>query len=362
MIKSVITDITTNKSVHLNCDQGKNGLIVDTRPLKTFDNTLQFFTNNLFGKNLAQNALPSGDNIKVWNGVDTLWTPSTLIGNVTDFDFDSTDQAQTGTISIDCTNSEGGDTFQLETTDIISNFGSLTGYVYVTEGWNDPNDGVNIVLWNTNTGLQASENSVDLDDYIDGTNTGIWQKFTIPYNEFGIIDDFNAIRFTILQGNTPPHFYIDNITLESFANGGPYVYEISPSKETWLYVNTITFTYVGEYDSTILNSTLPNIPYNSFFNVPKLDTGLVYQRIQNGEIILTSVIKRHIDIMTFGRSQIMGSGFDGTYSWVSIEVKTSAPIILKDENSDKMQFIISDDLSLLEEFNINISGKVEDRS
>jgi hypothetical protein len=59
---------------------------------------------------------------------------------------------------------------------------------------------------------------------------------------------------------------------------------------------------------------MPNIPYDSFFNLPSLDIGFVYQKIQDGETVLSYNIKNHSDIMTFGSSQLTGYGSDNNKS------------------------------------------------
>ena len=51
-----------------------------------------------------------------------------------------------------------------------------------------------IYLYNTNTGTQASENIVRIEDYVNQNNLNEWQKFNIPMDDFGLVQDFDAIR------------------------------------------------------------------------------------------------------------------------------------------------------------------------
>ncbi len=330
--------------------EGQNCLNVVTQEYKRYLNKSEYFINPTYGINMNQdfNQIASTENVH--NGNDnTYWTATTTVGVANDFDFSSTDIAHTGAQSIDCTGSEGGDQFQLTSDTIISaiKYDRLTGWIYVTSAWGLPGDGLEIILYNTNTELQVSQNSVDLDNYINGGNTGVWQFFNIPFTDFGLItDDFDAIRCTILEDDAPPNFYLDDLVLEELADE-PAIFTIEPSKGRWWYVKGLGIIIASSYNSTLTDASMPKIPYNGFLGV-SLTNGINYQRQEEGEIIFSIIVKDMIDILNQYNAVISNYGYDGNYTWVKIDVTFGTPFILKPEFGDYVSMNFSDDLSGLQ--------------
>lgn len=73
MIKTTITDIRNGNIAHLHNDDNLTGLIVNTRPLKTFENRVLFFVNETFGAAMNQNGVAGGDPLNVHNGLDNIY-------------------------------------------------------------------------------------------------------------------------------------------------------------------------------------------------------------------------------------------------------------------------------------------------
>ena len=87
-----------------------NALVVHTDELRHFDNAPHFFTNDTYGAEMAQDASATGTPINVHDGIDSVyWTATSIAGT---FVFDSSDQAQDGFNSIDCSASLNDDLFQ----------------------------------------------------------------------------------------------------------------------------------------------------------------------------------------------------------------------------------------------------------
>jgi len=70
MIKNYITDPKTGiKAEVVNSDEN-NALVVATRPLKTFDNKLTYFSNPTYGIEMNQDGASGGTAIEIHDGID----------------------------------------------------------------------------------------------------------------------------------------------------------------------------------------------------------------------------------------------------------------------------------------------------
>jgi len=109
-----------------------NGLYVITDPKTELTITGGPMTNATYGQEMAQDGSASGTPDKVHNGTDdALWTASAISGT---WVFDSTDQAHTGTKSIDATATVNDSVAQFaKGSDLtISSYNSITGWIYAT--------------------------------------------------------------------------------------------------------------------------------------------------------------------------------------------------------------------------------------
>ena len=364
-INSFIQDGDSNIKANVENKEGINRLHVLTEPYKDFKNRSVFFTNPTYGSNMNQDFSSVASTENVHDGNDnTYWTGTIIVGQPSDFNFSSTDQAHTGNQSISCVNSDDGDQFQLANDTLIDSglYDRFVGWVYVTGEWTDPDDGLEIIFWNTNTGTQVSENSVDLDNYIDGTNTGVWQKFSIPFRNFGVFsDDYDAIRFKVLaNGGTPPNFYLDDLALEEIA-GDPAIFSVEPEYGTWWHVQGMGIAFAAPYNATLADATMPNIPYKGILGV-SLTSGITYQRTRDGEIQFAFIVNDLIDILNQYNTAISSYGHDGTDTFIKLDLHFREPFTLKSEYEDYISFNIVDDLSGLSYFRVVADVKEEFRS
>lgn len=349
-LDSYIKDPNTGKRATIVEQEGQNCLSVVTQDYKQHLNKSEYFFNPTYGINMNRDFSQIESTEDVHNGNDTiLWTGTVIVGNDSRVDFQNTDYAHTGTYSIRCGNMKDGNVFQLANDIIIESntYDKFSGWVYITQDWGY--DSLWIYFYNTTTDEQVSENMVDLSNYISVGNNSVWQKFNIPINDFGLLQDYDAIRFTLDASGNEPDFWLDDLKLEELSEDLA-TFKIEPPKGTWWYVNGIGTTIVSNYNSTLTDASMPNIPYNGLLGFPLIN-GIVYQRQEEGEIIYSSVIHNIIDMIAQFNSKITNSGYDGNFTWVKIDNYIfNTPLILKSEFNDFISMNISDDLSGLEMF------------
>jgi hypothetical protein len=361
MIKSIITDPMTGIQAQVENGAEKNGLVVATRPLKTFENRLSFFTNADYGVNMNQNAAAGGTPEEIHDGIDSiLWTGSNITGVTVVFN--SVLKFHGGSQSVYANKPNTNDIWQFaKGSDVnLSGFVSLTIWIYIDNNW-DLGESTSVYCWDIDTGTQVG-NKVFLEDYFNFSDFDAWQKITIPLDDLGVSGTItvDAIRFQ-QEASTgiKPQYFLDDIQFEE--TGDPIIYTVKPQQGTWYYVDKFMIVYADVYNPVLTDSTMPKIPYDGWLGVGELDTGITYQRIKNGEPIVTTSIKRHLDMMNFSNGQVTGYGSDGTNSWVAINVLFPQAVILKAEDDDKMTMTVNDDLSGLLEFRISAGGYIENR-
>jgi hypothetical protein len=289
---------------------------------------------------------------QVYDGGDTvLWTPTTIVGNAASFDETSTAQARTGTQSLDATNSTNNETIQFAKGSTVTgaNYTSVSGWIYIT-GW--PTSGtkaVDIYCWDTGTnsivGIEAN-----IGDYVDTTLFNVWQSFNIPTADLNSNADFDAVRITTIDigGGAPPDYYIDDLQIEE--TGGPETYKFAPEPDKIYKVQDFYITMADAYVNAA-NS----IPYNGFLAVPTLTTGIVIQRIRDGEVTYSATLKDFIDLISLPFEDVLDIGTDGTNTWFSVSLKMPVDFFLDGSTNDEFRIIISDDLSGLLYFKTSLS-------
>jgi len=168
-VKSLITDGATKITARVDDanETETKALVVATRPLKTFDNKLTFFSSDTYGVEMNVNGAAGGTAIKVHDGTDTsLWTATDIVGGGKTT-FNSTDRNHTtgGTKSIKVDNSPVGDIFQLDkgSDQDLTGHISVTMWINVDKDWK-AGDAVDFYGWDTTGGTQVGT-KVDLSDY-----------------------------------------------------------------------------------------------------------------------------------------------------------------------------------------------------
>jgi hypothetical protein len=363
MLKLAITDPGDKIQASVVEKHDENALVVATIPLQTYTNVLRFFSNDDYGVDMNQNAGTGGTPVEVHNGIDTvLWLATDIVGGGKTT-FDSTDQAYAGTKSIKIDNSPVDDVFQLDKGSDLDCTGyvGISMWVYVDKDWK-VGDQIDLYGWDTGLGLPVGT-PVDLSNYFTFDQFDVWHKLFIPLTAMGDLatsTTLDALRFRIVAADgKSPKAYFDVIQFEQ--TGTPIKYTLKPDLGTWLHVNSFQILLADAYAGTLADSSMPSIPYDSFFAVTKLPVGIIYNRTTNTEVISAANIQQFLDFMAFSNATITGSGSDGTNTWVTVNMQFTEPVILKAEDEDEMSLTVNDDLSGLLVLRVGAGSKVETR-
>ena len=225
----------------------KHALVVATRPLKVFENSVRFFSNADYGADMNVNISFGGTAVVVYKD-NAEWTASDIVGGGKTT-FNSTDQDHTDdggdAFSIKVDNAPVGDIYQLaKGSDLdCTGYAAISMWCYVDKDWK-ANDVVELYGWDTGTGLQVGD-SVDLSDYFTFDDYDTWHKIVIPLSAMGdlvLSTTLDALRIkqTAAEGKAPK-YYLDDIQFEQ--TGTPATFTIEPDKGTWLHVNLVHCIY-----------------------------------------------------------------------------------------------------------------------
>ncbi len=363
-VTSHITDSSTKKIAEVDAADGEvRGLVTAVRPLKTFENTIQFFTdsNGSIDLNVDAGATGTPDVIYAENsGTPTEWDWTVEAGSANRFDFAHSVTVHAGSTSIDGTSSLINNVAQGDKGSNISLsiYTSLSGWIYLTS-WAITAE-LLIYGWDTNLASIIGV-SVDIGNYINIGTLNMWQKFTIPLSDLILVGaSINAIRVQVGPINPPPNYYLDDIQLDT--GGGVMIFTIQPDNTTWLHVKNINLLFVDDHTGILTDGTMPNLSYNKILGVSALTGGIVYQRINNGVVMNLNVVKQLSDILQLPGTSIKNLGSDGTNTFMSLNIIPTEPLILKSETNDELRVIISDNLSSFLLFRSSVGAGKEQRS
>jgi len=363
-IKSYITDPKTGRKAEvIDGDNEKHALVVATRPLKTYENSVRFFTNDAYGADMNQDIGAFGTPEKIHDGTDSiLWTASDIVGGgKTTFNSSDRNHTSGGALSVKVDNSPVNDIFQFDKgSDLdLSGYVSISSWINVDKDWKAGDD-IEIYGWDTGTNLQVGD-SVGLQNYFDFSSYDTWHKLNIALEDMSIEEstlDALRVRIVAAEGKSPK-FYLDDIQFEQ--TGAPIPFELRADKGTWLYVDEFTISVVDEIAGTLADATMPFLSYDKLLGVT-LTVGITYQRIQSEEVQFSIQAKGLIDFVQLSGTEVVGQGSDGTNTWITLRSQFMEPLVLKHENDDILRFIINDDMSGLLHFRISAGCKIEDRS
>jgi len=361
MLKVNIADINNKKTAEIDHEIGeKQAVVVATRPLKTFNNVIRFFADSNGNIDLNQNVNFTGTPVNIHDGEDnTYWTASEISGN---WDFSSTDQAHTGTQSVDATNTKHNDVAQFAkgNNQDLTNYAAFSGWVYITAWPTSGTKQVNFFGWDVGVGQVGT--TVNLGNYVNTGLLNVWQKFVIPFVDMGLIGQtIDAIRIQTISLGTggAPNYYLDDIQIEE--NGIPIEYVVEPDFGTWLYAENLQVIMADAVTSTLADATMPNLAYDKLLGVSALTVGMIYRRFQNRAIEFSTTIKQLSDFLQLSGASVGGLGSDGTNTWLILNIPFNQPLILKASDEDKLSIVINDDLSELLLFRISVGGYSENR-
>jgi hypothetical protein len=320
------------------------GLIVYTEPLRDSIAQTKAATNTTYGVDMNQNATFGGSPDGIHDGTDSVqWTGSNDSG--ANFVFDSTDQAQAGTKSVDGTATVNTDAALFTRGSAIANgsYVALTGFIYLTS-WSTLGTRKDIDLTVKLAGATLGD-VLPLSPYINTASLNTWQKFTIPIEDFNMpVSNMDELLVTTIDigAGAPPDYYLDEMQWEN--TGAALDYIIEPDQGSIYYVTDLSLTLADAYDSTLASSSHQKIPYNTFLALAKLTTGIQFKLTTDSTIRFNAFFQQHLDFMTFPGITVT-SGGDGTNTWVSYHIKFEKPFVMDSRLKDIFEITIAEDLS-----------------
>ena len=367
MFKHIIAD-KTGAPTAVNTDTGEDhGLVVATRPHKTFTTKTAFFANDTYGIEMAQDAAFGGGALLIHDGTDTgAWTMSEPTG--TKWVADSTDRPYADAKSLKDDNSNVGDVMQVINNDGPGNDIVMTATYVATTFWiNVDKDwvaGDSVSLYAHLNGALVG-NAVLLENYFDFDSYDIWHFVNIPLTDLGIesssIDAFR-IEITARGGGKSPKLYIDEWCLQT--TGEPITYEVKPTTGTWFHVKSFQTTFVDAYNADNADSTMPHLSYNQILGMTPT-AGYIFKRFQGDEDtpIEEARITNLMDLLAFPYSTITNTISDGTNTLITVtsEYPSTLSFVLKAEELDKFTITIEDSFDDLLFFRVSLTGYEEIR-
>ena len=332
----------------------KNALKVATYDFYEYETLGRFFRNDTYGINMAVNASPTGTPERIHNGTDDdYWIGSAITGV---WIFDSTDQAYSGSKSVDGTQTSHNSQCQFyRSTNPVSIFDltnstSISGWIYL-ETW--PITGVkelNFIGWNILTGAVGTV--VNLGNYI---NTGIfneWQKFTITLEDMSLVgQSIDSVRLQNISSGpgSPIDFYIDALQIDSAIGSiSPRDYLLSAPAGYIMYVDALSGVVVDAHDPTLADSTMPKLSYDKILG-NAFEIGMLYRRIQNGVVVAARPIRSVLDLLSFTGITIKGPYSDGINTVMQMNTKFKYPMVLDSRELDAISVLIAEDFSVFKE-------------
>jgi len=113
--------------------------------------------------------------------------------------------------------------------------------------------------------------------------------------------------------------------------------------------------------TTLADATMPALSYDDFLGIDTLESGIVFQRIQNYEITDVSILHNISDFFQYPNSKLDVNISDGVNTFIIIGTELPCPEVLKFETKDKLRITIRDDLTPLLQLRIMVSGRREIR-
>lgn len=336
-------DSGDSKRVGITTRREEEHLRVATTPSLESTPKRIFLTDPLYGENMNQNAAFGGTELVVHTGTDlTNWSASAVRG--TKWTFDSTDQAFSGTKSVKYNNGVVTDLAQFIAPSPISIFSyvAVTMKIYIESNWT-AGDGIEFLAMDTSDNTVVG-NSVSLSNYVNISNTGVWQSVTIPKADLGlslqVLDSF-AINIRSKLGKSPL-MYIDNITLQDSGTVG--VFDLVPIDQDVFRLSKLIFSIADDFNISVSGGTAPGIPYDTFLGQPSITNGLNIHVHSKGNDELQFIANCLADVLTYGGT-LTDVICDGTNTYVNIELDFETEVMLYATDNDYVSVTLSDDLS-----------------
>jgi len=337
------------------------GVVAYTEPW--FDGLSDSFPllNDTFGNQMNQNATNAGSPQAIHDGTDSVaWTGTNVAGS--SVTFDSTTQADAGTKSVEVAAPSVGDVWQFAkgSTFVSTSYAAVTLRVYVDSGWGV---GDEVSVYGYDTSLASTlTNVVLLNDYIDTGLTGAWQSALIPWVDLGIPTsgtfEFDAFRMELVsKQGAAPTFYID--TFQAVTGTDAYAFVTDTPFGQEFHVHSIVVSIADALAGTLTDGTMPGLAYDDILGVSTLNFGIKLRQRRNGVIVFNVVIRSIQDLLAMG-FQLTNVMSDGTNTAVIATLPfPTTPLILAGGPGDRLEVLISDDLSGLLEFKALCRGALQ---
>jgi hypothetical protein len=304
-------------------------------------------------------ASTSGVDLPVHNGNDTpLWTGSNITGSKVDFS--STNQAYTGSQSIEFDAMNNGNIAQIDNgapVVLSGNYVALSFAIYVDANWSA---GDEIVIYGYDTGTASTVGiPVSLKAYFDRLNTGVWQLAQIPLADMNLesstITSFR-IEVTATQASKPL-WYMDILALEGAAGSQPRKFSIVANNDTRFYAQSLLVELANNVSTTLADNSMYNLDYQSFLG-ETMTLGLQFSIFSGDELLRTYVVKDLGDLM--GRGFVITNAIsNGTNTYLNLRLDLPEPIILDSQFIDEINITVNDNLSGLLKFRTTAIGYEE---
>ena len=324
----------------------KPGLVVYTHPLEVGDPLLLFFNDESGNPDQNTNASGAGTLVGIHNGGDAVqWTPTANVGA---WVFNSTDQAHTGTRSIDATGTRNGDlaTFDSGLLLNIGDYSAVRGYIYITS-W--PSSGSKQFEVGLSQGGALTGSKVLLSSYIDTSVQNAWQLFEIPVVDFGLQDNaFDSLTLDVIDSGrgSAPSAYFDDLALVSAGTSSVKRYTIEPPVGQDWVINRVKWSAV---------STSGAIKYNEFFGIPALANGYTFSFESGGVVRQTFTSKNFYDIAQYPNTTLDIISGTASLFEVYFDIPQEQQVLRGDLNQ-RMVLTVRDDLSNMTRFRASAQG------
>lgn len=329
---------------------GHKGIVAATIPGINYTPLGVSFRDENGSINLNVDASSSGTPDGIHNGTDSvLWTAAAASGV---WDFASTAQAQQGTKSIDATATVDGDQALITRSSPIDadSYNSLSGYVYLTAY----NETRNEILLSFQLAGAVNGVQVNIADFADPSTLNAWQKFTIPLSSFGVVGNIDEMAIqTVRTAGQPPDYYLDTLQLEE---AGSIIYTAEPENGKRYEFQEIDLFLEDALDTTLLNNSMPNWSSDQLLGLSSLSNGITLRFTQTNKVRFSGTFRNLGDVL-FAAFSVVDQGCDGTTAYMKLTAKLADFARMEPSDKDKMEILISDDLSGLTRFRANLRGR-----
>ena len=254
--------------------------------------------------------------------------------------------------SIDAIATTNGDlaTFTRSSAIDADSYNSISGCIYLTT-YNDTGNEIQLSLQ-----LAGAINGsvMNIGDFIDTSSLDVWQEFTIPLVTLGAVGNFDELLIqTVRTSGQPPNYYIDMIQVEE---AGSIVYLAEPDKGSRYEFDNIDMLFTATLDTRLADATMPNLTYNKLLSLTRLTNGITLRFTSAGNIQFSGTFRDYSEIL-FAAFQPVAMACDGTFTILKLNATLSELARMNASDVDKIEIIISDDLSSLLQFRANIRGR-----